>query len=62
MEFDSKKPTALLLGRYQPFHEGHLALFKEALLRAGQVVIAVRDTGGTDEKNPFDFEFTAGVG
>ena len=57
MEFDSKKPTALLLGRYQPFHDGHFELFKEALARAGQVVIAVRDTAGTDEKNPFDFNF-----
>lgn len=54
---DSKKPTALMLGRYQPFHDGHLALFKAALERAEQVLIAVRDTGGTDEKNPFDFDF-----
>lgn len=55
--FDSKKPTSLLLGRFQPFHGGHFALFKEALERTGQVLIAVRDTGGTDSKNPFDFEF-----
>jgi cytidyltransferase-like protein len=54
---DNKKPTALMLGRYQPFHDGHLALFKAALERAEQVLIAVRDTGGTDEKNPFDFGF-----
>ncbi len=54
---NSKKPTALMLGRYQPFHDGHLALFKAALERAEQVLIAVRDTGGTDEKNPFDFDF-----
>ena len=55
--WDNKKPTALMLGRYQPFHDGHFALFKEALARAEQVLIAVRDTGGTDDKNPFDFEF-----
>lgn len=55
--WNNKKPTALLLGRYQPFHDGHFALFKEALSRAEQVLIAVRDTGGTDAKNPFDFEF-----
>jgi len=54
---DTKKPTALMLGRYQPFHDGHFALFKAALERADQVLIAVRDTGGTDGKNPFDFEF-----
>ena len=46
-----------MIGRYQPFHDGHLALFKEALKRSEQVVTAVRDTGGTNEKNPFDFEF-----
>lgn len=55
--WDNKKPTAFMLGRYQPFHQGHFALFKEALARAEQVVIAVRDTGGIDVKNPFDFEF-----
>lgn len=55
--FDPKKPTSFMLGRFQPFHNGHFALFKEALAKTGQVLIAVRDTGGTDEKNPFDFEF-----
>ena len=28
--FDSKKPTALFIGRYQPFHDGHRALIVEA--------------------------------
>jgi nicotinamide mononucleotide adenylyltransferase len=51
------KPTALLLGRYQPFHDGHKALMIEAIDRVGQVCIAVRDTHGTDEKNPFSFEY-----
>lgn len=55
--FDPKKPTALLIGRYQPFHDGHKALVVEALRRVGQVCIAVRDTAGTDEKNPFLFEY-----
>jgi len=36
---------------------GHLALFKEALKKTGQVCIMVRDTGGTDDSNPFDFDF-----
>lgn len=57
MEFDTKRSTALMLGRYQPFHDGHLALFRSALDRADQVLIAVRDTGGMDEKNPFNFDF-----
>jgi len=54
--FNPKAPTALFLGRYQPFHEGHLRLIEEGLRRIGQVCIAVRDTYGTDAKNPFDFQ------
>jgi hypothetical protein len=55
--FQAKKPTALLIGRYQPFHDGHKALMVEALKRVGQVCIGVRDTSGTDENNPFSFEY-----
>jgi|TARA_B100001540_G_C15617967_1_gene556232 nicotinamide mononucleotide adenylyltransferase len=59
--FDSKKPTVLLLGRWQPWHEGHLALFERALAKTGQVVIQVRDVkdssgGAGQEDNPFSFE------
>jgi len=54
--FEPRKPTALLVGRYQPFHDGHKALIVEAIRRVGQVVIGVRDTHGLDEKNPFSFE------
>src|SRR5262245_13066210 len=39
--FDFKKPTALVLGRYQPFHDGHRALIVEAIARVGQVCIAI---------------------
>ena len=55
--FDPKRPTAIFIGRYQPFHDGHKALITEGLRRVGQVCIAVRDTGGTDERNPFSFEY-----
>ena len=55
--FDPKKPTALFVGRYQPFHDGHRALIVEGLKRIGQVCIAVRNTQGVDDKNPFDFEY-----
>ena len=54
-KFDPKKPTALFLGRYQPFHDGHRKLIEEGLRRVGQVCIAVRDTHGIDEKNLLDF-------
>jgi adenylylsulfate kinase len=55
--FDAKKPTALFVGRYQPFHDGHKALITEGIRRVGQVCIAVRDTAQIDDKNPFSFEY-----
>ena len=55
--FDPKSPTALYLGRYQPFHDGHLKLIEEGLNKTYQACIAVRDTYNTDDKNPFDFDF-----
>jgi len=53
--FDPQRPTALFIGRYQPFHTGHQRLIEEGLRRIGQVCIAVRDTYGMDEKNPLPF-------
>jgi cytidyltransferase-like protein len=53
--FDPQKPTALFIGRYQPFHAGHQRLIEEGIKRVGQVCIAVRDTHGLDGKNPFPF-------
>jgi cytidyltransferase-like protein len=53
--FDPQKPTALFIGRYQPFHPGHQRLIEEGLRRVGQVCIAVRDTHGIDGHNPLPF-------
>jgi cytidyltransferase-like protein len=53
--FDPQQPTALFIGRYQPFHAGHQRLIEEGLRRVGQVCIAVRDTHGIDEKTPLPF-------
>jgi hypothetical protein len=44
--FDWQKPTVQMLGRWQPWHDGHTALFKKALSITGQVCIMVRDVGG----------------
>ncbi len=55
MTINWKKPTAQMLGRFQPFHDGHKTLFKEILKKTGQVIIMIRDTSGTDDSNPFDF-------
>ena len=53
--FDPQKPTALFIGRYQPFHAGHQRLIEEGLRRVGQVCVAVRDTHGTNGSNPLPF-------
>ena len=42
-EWDNKKPTAQMLGRWQPFHDGHYALFEETIKKTGQVCIQIRD-------------------
>jgi len=44
--FDYQKPTTQMLGRWQPWHDGHTELFKRALAETGQVCIMVRDVGG----------------
>jgi adenylylsulfate kinase len=53
---DWKKPTTLMLGRYQPWHEGHHALYNEAGKRTPQVLLGVRNTQGTSEKDPLSFD------
>jgi len=60
MTFDWKKPTVQMLGRWQPWHDGHTELFKKALAKTGQVVIMCRDVAGVDagmgnDDNPFYF-------
>jgi len=57
--YDWKAPSTLMLGRYQPWHEGHEALKEKAHERTEQVVIGVRDTYGTSEKDPLPFEEVA---
>lgn len=59
--FDFKKPTAQMLGRWQPWHEGHTALFKKAIASVGQVCIMIRDVQGVDagmgnNDNPFHYD------
>jgi len=59
--FDWKKPTVQMLGRWQPWHDGHQELFKRSILKTGQVIIQVRDVHGTSggegqDDNPFDWD------
>lgn len=65
--FDWKAPTTQMLGRWQPWHDGHTELFKRALAETGQVCIMIRDVGGirgkdagagrtvVQDDNPFDY-------
>ena len=55
VRFEYQSPTGLMIGRFQPFHDGHLKLFEKILEKEGQVLIGVRNTHGLDEKNPFDY-------
>ena len=54
-KWNDKNPTAQMLGRWQPWHQGHQKLFEEILKKTGQVNIMVRDVQGVDD-NPFDFD------
>ena len=59
--FDWKKPTVQMLGRWQPRHDGHQALFKRCVAKTGQDIIQVRDVQGASggdgqDDNPFDWE------
>lgn len=68
MAFDSRKPTTQMLGRWQPWHDGHTELFRRALAETGQVCIMIRnvegivgeDAGGgrtmVQDDNPFDVD------
>jgi len=54
--FDWKKETVQMLGRWQPWHPGHRALFERAVSKTGQVVIQIRDCQGWKDSNPFAIE------
>lgn len=59
--FDPKKPTVQMLGRWQPWHQGHQELFKRCIAKTGQVIIQVRDVEGASggdgqNDNPFSWK------
>jgi hypothetical protein len=63
--FDPLNPTVQMLGRWQPWHDGHTELFKRCHGMTGQVAIMIRQVPekreansrvpGQDD-NPFDIE------
>jgi len=54
--FDWQKETVQMLGRWQPWHDGHRALFERAIAKTGQVCIMIRDCQGWQGSNPFEIE------
>lgn len=54
-----KVPTALLIGRFQPFHRGHAKIAKLALEKMGDVVVGIvqgEKTSMDTKRNPFPVE------
>ena len=64
-KFDPLNPTVQMLGRWQPWHDGHSELFKRCHAMTGQVAVMIRQVPekreansrvpGQDD-NPFDIE------
>jgi cytidyltransferase-like protein len=46
---------AMFIGRFQPLHTGHKALFQKAMQDGKKILICVRD-GELNDKNPFTAE------
>lgn len=58
--FNWQQETVQMLGRWQPWHAGHRALFERAVAKTGQVVIQIRDCQGWQGSNPFAIEQVKG--
>jgi adenylylsulfate kinase len=49
------KKYSLFIGRWQPLHEGHLALFDRMRKEGRQILIGIRNTG-IDKNNPYSVQ------
>jgi len=54
------KKRAVFIGRYQPYHQGHISLVQQKLKEGIPALILVRDIE-PDEKNPFTTEQTVSM-
>ena len=54
------KKRAIFIGRYQPYHQGHISLVQQKLDEGIPALIMVRDIEA-DEKNPFTTEQTVSM-
>lgn len=55
-KFDWEHPSAVMIGRFQPWHKGHRALFEKALEKYGQVSILIRVMPNSPD-NPWDISY-----
>lgn len=57
MSTHSKKDLAVCIGRFQPFHNGHLALLEQALASAEQVIVVIGSARkARTPRNPFTWQ------
>lgn len=56
----SESKRAIFIGRYQPYHKGHVTLVRQKLDKGVPCLIMVRDIP-PDDKNPFTTEQTVGM-
>ena len=54
-KWNNRTETGQMLGRYQPFHEGHKNIFFEILKKKSQVYVMVKDVYNIGD-NPFRFK------
>jgi nicotinamide-nucleotide adenylyltransferase len=48
--------TGLLIGRFQPFHKGHLHLIKRSLHYVDKLIIGIGTANRIDQQNPLKIE------
>jgi len=51
-----KYKIGLVIGRFQPFHKGHLHLLKESLNIADKIIIGIGTANRCDQDNPWTIE------
>ena len=54
-QWKNNKSTAQMMGRFQPWHQGHKKLFEKILMSNNQINIQVKDVKGVGD-NPFNFK------